>query len=135
MIEVITEPRLGVLNPFSKEARDLIKDLVPGQYRTKVYGVRNPRSHRQLRLYWQMCRVVVDNSDFKSADAVDLYCKIEARLFEEIEVNGRPIVKSIGFKSMPHKEFCDYVDVAFRVMAEHLDVTVDELLNASAMEE
>jgi hypothetical protein len=139
-IDGVIQQKLGVLYPFSKEDRDEFASLTGAPHRVKIFGVKNPRSIKQMRLYWQMCRIVADNSDLGTPEDVDTYCRVKARLFagilfDEKEMNGRMILKSISFKNMPHKEMCNYVDNALEIMADYLDVSVEELTNAAVMED
>jgi len=100
--------------------------------KAKIYGLKKPRSVKQLNTYWSVCALVAEMlSDHKNqftADDIDFKAKIrvaksEPRLMKRFQViNGVSYVEpiSIAFANLSHLDACNYFDKAFKVMAQAL---------------
>ena len=136
MIQVALQKRGKTLVPFSEEDLEALREYKDNQIlRGKITGVEKPRSYRQLRLYWQLCKVVAENTeDWPTKDAVDFNIRVALDFRDPSRVAVRPdgqvqfYYRSIAFANLRHIEANDYFDRAFEVMAKKLGVTVDELL-------
>ena len=136
MKEVVLQRHYDYLTPFSIEDLDKIKEFFENQpIRAKLYGVKKPRSYKQLKTYWGGCHVVADNLDGATPEEVDFDIKVQLRHIKRFKiVNGVTIVEvdSISYSRLDHLEACNFFDRAFPVMAKMIGVTVDELMQAIA---
>ena len=97
------------------------------------------RSYEQLCLYWVLCGIVADNTDDKDWDTkekVDFQCKFACRhikfwTYYDNPKTGEKMLHiemdSISFARLAHLEACHYFDQAFKLMADKIGITVDEL--------
>ena len=136
MIQVALQKRGKTLVPFSEEDLEALREYKDNQVlRGRITGVEKPRSLQQLRLYWQLCKVVAENTDdWPTKDAVDFNIRVALDFRDPSRVAVRPdgqvqfYYRSIAFANLRHIEANDFFTKAFEVMAKKLRVTVDELL-------
>jgi hypothetical protein len=135
MIEVALQKKNKTLYPYSEEDLEALSEYKENQViRAKLYGVEKPRSYEQLKLYWQLCKVVSENSDWPTKDAVDFNIRVALDFRDPSRVAVRPdgqvqfYYRSIAFVNLKHIAACQFFDRAFEVMAKKLGITVDELL-------
>ena len=136
MIEVDLQYINHALVPFSAEAKQLLSDLKPNQLvRAKISGIRKPRSVRQLRLFWACCRTVAENTEdpnWDSAEKVCIQVKLALRFYKEIIVapDGQIHFElaSISFANLSQCDANRIFDRAWPIMAAHIGVKVEELL-------
>jgi hypothetical protein len=135
MIEVALQKHGKTLIPFSEEDMEALKEYRENQViRAKLYGIEKPRSYAQLKLYWQLCKVVADNSDWPTKEVVDFNIRVALDFRDPTKIAVRPdgqvqfYYRSIAFVNLKHIEACQFFDRAFEVMAKKLGITVDELL-------
>lgn len=138
MKELSTQLRDNSLHPFSEEDLEVLREYRPNQLiRTKLYGIKKPRSLKQLKLYWGTCTLVSENTENKlwnTKNKVDFQCRVELHFVDPevvvVKPDGTVVFKylSIAFKNLGHIEACNYFDRAFEVMAKFLDITSDRLI-------
>ena len=137
MKEVALQVKGKFLVPFSEEDLEGIKEFRQNQVlRAKLTGVEKPRSYNQLKLYWQLCKVVAENSEsWPTKESVDFNLRVALDFRDPSRVAVRSdgqvqfYYRSISFAELKHIEACDYFNRAFDLMAKKLGVTVEELLS------
>ena len=144
MKEIFYQHRGNKACPSSEE--DLEKhNAYPENQITRhlVYGVKHPRSVKQLNTYFASCRQVAENNEntqWDTKEKVDFNTRVAlhfvdpeyttVRVFKvagaELKV---PVYKyrSISFKNLEHIKANGYFDAAFRFHADFLGVTVEQL--------
>lgn len=122
------------LIPFDNESENKLKNFIINEpLAGDISGARNPRSLKQLGLYWKACSVVAENTGdqtMNTADKVDWQLRNHLKFFDTgfTYVDGEKVafkVRSISFKNLAHAEACDYFNEAFRVMADFLGVDTE----------
>lgn len=120
----------GGLVPASEAAEELLAKLKPGQVVRADVAKPTARSLRQHRLYWALCQRVAENSEaLASAEQVSDLLKLSVghcQLFEDAKGQVWKTPRSIAFASMPHDEFCTFMDQVIRVVVERILPGVDE---------
>jgi hypothetical protein len=99
-----------------------------------VKGEVDPRSLRQLSLYWVCVNKLLQNSDFPSEKDVDEYVKKKCHYVEWFtDLNGKQTfrTKSISYENMDQPDFNVFMDNAIPVIANFLNVTEEDLLNST----
>jgi len=105
--------------------------------RAKVRGTMQARSIPQLGQYQAICRKVASNTDnpgWNTREKVDFQCRVATGFRDEnvVAVSKDGMVqfryKSIAFRNLEYADACKYFTKAYKVMAEFLGVSVDELL-------
>lgn len=137
MIEADLQYTGKELVPYSAEAKDLLSDLKPNQIvRGKITGVKKPRSVKQLRMFWACCRTVADNTEDQNWNTPEKVCiqvKLALRFYKEIVVLPDGSIHfeldSISFDNLGQVEANKIFDRSWPVMAKHIGVSADELLN------
>lgn len=127
--------------PADDSAADAIKKFPVGScVFAEVTRPRNSRSSQQLRLYWKLCQVVLDNTDgqFASREQVSDYLKIQAGHCDQAHIkipdgDGFQTVlwlqpRSIAFDKMDQAQFQDYWGKA-------LDVVVGRIIPGMGREQ
>lgn len=135
------------LRPSTPDCLKELKGLKLFQtVRTKIYGLKKPRSVKQLGTYWACCSLVAemlsDHENQFNADDIDFKTKIrvaksEPRLIKRFQViNGVSYIEpiSIAFASLRHLDACRYFDKAFKVMAQAVKLDDPEKLILMAKE-
>jgi transglutaminase/protease-like cytokinesis protein 3 len=99
------------------------------------------RSYQQLKTYWKLCQIVSDNindKNWNTKEKVNEQCKIACRLYDcfvyyENKKTGEQTLNirtsSISYAKLAHLEACNYFTEAFKVMADKLGITVEQLLS------
>jgi len=127
------DPNKSVLVPVDG-AREHLKAYHINQIlHVTVQGEIDPRSLKQLALYWVCCKKVADNSSFPTDKDVDEYVKLKCHYVEWYY--GRdgcqsPRTKSISFENMEQPDFNEFMDNAIPVMADILGCTEDQLISS-----
>lgn len=157
MIEIATDIRnecpkcsqyIGeFLRPCTEDSKESIKGLKLYQIvKAKLYGIKKPRSVKQLNTYWSCCALVAellsDQDNIFSADDIDFKAKIrvaksEPRLMKRFQViNGIAYIEpiSIAFKNLKHLDACRYFDKALNFMAKAVGLEDAEELVLKAKE-
>jgi hypothetical protein len=126
------------LKAFSQEDLDDLKTFKPNQViRAELKGVKKSRSLKQLRQYWVACKTVSDNTErvgWQTKNQVDFQCRVACKFYDPDLIIAMPDgsiafnYRSISFVNLGHIEACDYFNQAFKVMANCLGITVEELL-------
>ena len=126
------------LKAFSQEDLDDLKTFKPNQViRAELKGVKKSRSLKQLRQYWVACQTVSDNTErigWQTKNQVDFQCRVACKFYDPDLIIAMPDgsiafnYRSISFVNLGHIEACDYFNQAFKVMANCLGITVEELL-------
>jgi len=104
----------------------------------KLAGVRKPRSIKQLRLYWVACGIVSENNRIGlfAKEQVDFYIRNRLNFFDTdktVVMPGGNVIfypRSIAMHNLEHIEASDYFTRSFQVMAEILECTVEEFMDA-----
>jgi|GEM_PF-2478251 len=128
----------GYMKPFGEESEEKLKEFKPNQIvNTRVSGTRKERSLRQLNTYWACCQTVADNTEdpgWNMKEKVDFVCRVQTHFVDPDLIFVRPDgtvqygYRSIAFVNLAHIEACNYFDRAFAVMAKHLGISVDTLV-------
>jgi len=123
---------------------DIVRGYKPNQIvRMKIYGVRKPRSVKQLNTYWAVCKTVADNTEnpqWNTKKKVDFQCRVKLHFVDPdlvaVKPDGTVVVYylSIAFPNLGHIMACNYFDRAFEAMASFLStketkVSVDQLVD------
>jgi len=125
------------LRPFDNDSEDRLKDFKDFEPVTgDISGARNPRSLKQLRLYWAACMFFAETygGEYRNKEIVDWRLRNALQFFdpEYTYVKEGVVqfkVRSISFKNLPHIEACGYFDLAFETMAGALGVTVEAFID------
>ena len=135
--------------PFDPISKDNFAGYKDNQILTgKLAGTRKPRSIKQLRFYWVGCGIVSDNNrmNFTHRNQVDYYIRNRLMFFDldktvvmppkPGEMHGKTIFypRSIALHNLGHIESCEYFTRAFEVMAEILECTIEEFMDAVGRE-
>ena len=94
--------------------------------------VKRERNLKHHNLYFALCRLVSDNSDFISEDQVDYYVRIKSGLVDfQIVCDEKTIVKpkSLQFAKMNQSEFEKFFDRVIPLFEKITGLTKKELLN------
>jgi len=137
MIEIDLQVQNGKLCPFSQEATELLRNFKPNQVvRGKISGVKKERSVPQLRMFWACCRTVADNTEDQNWNTPEKVCiqvKLALRFYKEIVVLPDGSIHfeldSISFDNLGQVEANKIFDRSWPVMAKHIGVSADKLLN------
>jgi len=139
LIEIALKKVGNKLIPHSIKDEERLSEFRDYQViRGKLTGVKKPRSYEQLKMYWALCEIVSENTDdpnWNSKVKVDEQCKIQLRHIDtRIVINGAVHIKtkSISFQELPHIEACGFFTDAFQLMADFLQVPLEELLKEGA---
>lgn len=137
MIEIATQYINGCYVPVALEDQRLSRaNHVENQIiRAKLAVVQNPRSIKQLRLYWQCCRMVAENHphpDFKDKDSVDFHTRISLQFFDKNRCAVRDdttylALKSIAFDNLNQAGMNDYMNEAMELHAIWLGIPAHQL--------
>ena len=138
MKEVLLQLKDNVLVPFSIEDQDIIRNFKNNQVlKAKLTGTTKARSYKQLRKYWATCKKTADNTEapgWKTKEQVDFQCRVALRFYDPDLIIAKPDgsiafhYRSIAIANLDHIAACGFFDFAFEVMAEHLKISVEELL-------
>ena len=141
MIDTALQFKDGLYVPFTEEDLELAKDWKDNQVlRAKISGVKKPRSYQQLKMFFAVARQVATNtedSNWNTSDKVKEQVKVALQFIDTeriiVKPNGDVHIpyRSIAFDSLGHMEACNFFDRSWPVMAKHLGVTPDELLEAT----
>ena len=120
------------LIPASEEDSEVLKNYHINQIvSVGVTGVKKQRSYLQIKFWWAMCRMVLENNDnFKSKEAVSSYVKIKiGYIAHYVEVNGAMhlIPGSISYEKMEHMEMCGLMDKAITEFGVLVGMTPEEM--------
>ncbi len=99
----------------------------------EVRGNVDPRSLKQLALYWVFCKKVAENTKFPTSKDVDEYVKLRCQYvdtFYNQQGQSKYRTKSISFEAMKQPDFNVFMDNSIPIMAEMLNVTEEALLNS-----
>jgi len=106
--------------PANESADDMLKSIKPDQ---EVIGnFHGVRSVKQLRLYWGLMRVLVDQDIFPSLESASIATKIACGHVETAimpdtgEIAIMP--KHINFQSMPPDKFNRFFEVAIHTVVD-----------------
>lgn len=102
----------------------------------KVSGTTKERSLIQLRLFFGVCRAVIENEPddgWTHVDQVKNYVKVKLDFvdMQKTIVVGRKIIphyRSISFAELKFIEANNFFDRAFELLAKYMGVSVEELL-------
>ena len=87
MKEAILQLHGKTLVPFSESDEAAIKEFRQYQpIRAKLYGVKKPRSYKQLKTYWGGCNVVADNLDGMTPEEVDFEAKVRLKHIKQFKI-------------------------------------------------
>lgn len=123
-----------VLPMYYDEARNYKPNQI---VRLKVYGVEKQRSVLQMNTYWACCKEVANNTDnpkWNHKEKVDFQIRVALDFRDQrfIAVSGDGSIQfkylSIAFANLKHIMACNFFERAFEVMAEFLQVSVEELI-------
>jgi hypothetical protein len=138
MQELACQIRGGSLHPLTLEDEQSLAEYKENQIvRVKMSGIQKPRSYEQLKLYWQLCKVVTENTDdpaWSTPEKVSFQIKVALQFCDlsQTIVDAKGTVhfswRSISFPNLKHMEACNYFDRAFEVMAKKLGISVLDLL-------
>jgi hypothetical protein len=129
--------------PFDEKSIEWFKGFKDNQILTgKISGTRKPRSLVQHRKYWFGCKVVAEQNrlNLLTKDHVDYYIRNRLNFFDldrTVVMPGGNVIfspRSISFENLGHIEASDYFNRAFVVMAEILECTVEEFMDAIGRE-
>lgn len=141
MTEAFMRRTLAGLVPNDELAKDAFAKIKLGEVvRCDIKKPRDSRSSQQLRLYWKLCQVVLENTDgqFASREQVSDYLKIQAGHCDQAHIkipdgDGFQTVlwlqpRSIAFDKMDQAQFQDYWGKA-------LDVVVGRIIPGMGREQ
>jgi len=138
MEEVFVQRKVNNLAPISIGDEEKILSLPTDKVlRVKVYKVKNPRSVRQMNMFWATCQTVADNTEDKywnTKDKVAFQCKVALNFVNLNETIVDPqgnvhfSYRSISFDELPHIEACDFFNRAWEIMAAKIGIEVETLL-------
>jgi len=133
MKELILQRKGHTLQPFDPESLESLKGYHENQpIKAKCTGIKKPRSYRQLKAYWKACEIVADNmSKFTDKYDADWETRVQLRHIGRMTVQGDKVMvecKSISYAELDHAEAMNFFDRAFRLHAEWIGVSKDELL-------
>jgi hypothetical protein len=140
MQEVFVQRKHGRFEPISQGDEDIIREYPTDKVlRLQVYGVKSPRSLRQINGYWACCQTVAGNcedKDWDTKEKVDFQCRIATNFvnMKESVWDGKRMhfkYRSIAFRNLSHIKACDYFSRALEIMAAKIGVMVDKLLENS----
>ena len=141
MQEVFLQRKNKNLVATSQHDQDEIKKLPQAKmFRAVLYDVKNPRSVRQLNMFFACCQTVADNTEDKywnTKEKVAFQVKVALQFINLNETIVDPQGKvhfkyrSISFDELPHMEACDFFNRAWEVLAAKIGVTVEKLLENS----
>jgi hypothetical protein len=139
--EIIFQKKGKSAVPFSQEDLEKFNSYKDNQLlRSQVYGIKKPRSLKQLRGYWAACNTTAENNEapgWQTKKQVDFQCRVALRFYDPDLIVAKPdgsiafSYRSISFKNLAHIEACGYFNGAFELMADKLRITVEELLSNS----
>ena len=123
--------------PADEPARDWFREFKENQpLRGKLSGTRKPRSVKQLRRYWAMCRLVSENTEdpkLATYKLVDWQIRHRLQFYDLNQTVVAPgghvqfMVLSISFENLKHLEACDYFSRSDQVMCQMLGVAIEEI--------
>lgn len=115
------------LVPADADAAAILARVKEG--REMMITARAPRSPRQHRFFWHMCRLICENTDeYKTPENVADTIKIGTGHYDTriLKIPGWPedvvqyVAKSIAFESMPNIEFQQFMDKAMDYVAQYM---------------
>ena len=132
--------------PYSEDDREALLGYKLFQIlRTKIWGIKKPRSVIQLNLYWAVCKHVAellsDQNNIFTKRGVDFQIKVRVsqdkpELVQHFgSVDGKTYVAlmSTSFANMKHLEACEYYDAAYKLMESMTGVDKDELIKQTKL--
>lgn len=139
MVELLLQYNKGIFTPFTLADQEAAREYTDNQtVKAKLTAAQKPRSLKQLRTYWKLCKIWSDNStrveyaneklvDWRIRNALQFYDT--SFIFVNIktgQVNFK--VRSISFKNLKHMEACNFFDQAFDLISKAMKVPLDELI-------
>ena len=131
--------------PFGDEAIEKSKEFKVFQLlRSVFYGIKKPRSVRQLNRFWGICSIIADSTEdknFNTKEKVAEQIKIALHFIKEDLIIVKPNnnihipYRSISFKELPHMEACRFFDRAddvFDKICRKLKIDKKDLTRALA---
>ena len=141
MIEVSLQYKDGIFYPFSAEDKERASEFKDNQVVIgRLTGTKKTRSLKQLRLFWQCCKKIAENTNdenWNSKERVAEQVKIKCQYIKSYIVVGKAvhiITGSISYKEMSHMQACNFINRAIEEMAKHIGVTVDDLTREAEKE-
>lgn len=105
--------------------------------RLQIYGAEKARSAPQLKMFWVLCKRVMENTGdqhWNTEEKVAGQVKVAlnfidlSKTFVDPQGNVHVHYRSISYKELKHMEACKFFDRAWPVLAGKLGISVDELL-------
>lgn len=129
MTAVTLTRTLSGLSPADDAASDALRKIPAGE--AVMVEIRRPRSHKNLRRWFALCRLIFDNSEqFKSPDQVHDWLKIMAGHCTHIvsQKTGEVflVADSIAFGRLDETEFQAIWSRAKDAVIEHVLPTVQD---------
>lgn len=129
----------GVPVPFGDVDRELWSGYSENQITChKVTGVKKPRSYQQLKMFHAILKKVAENTEDKNWDTPEkakfslkilLHYVFEDSTVVDQQGNVRFQYRSFGYKELAHMEANYIFDRSWAILADVLNVSVDELLS------
>lgn len=118
MVEALFRKSLGALRPADDEAAELLSKIKDGDT-LKVSWIR-PRNDKQHRLYFELCKVVAENTEGYSKDHIDKIIRIGVGHYDLIPLPCKPgqiprqlpVERSLSYAAMDRDQFTVYLDKA-----------------------
>lgn len=134
MTTVALTRTLSGLSPADDAATHVLQKIKAGE--TVQAEIRRPRSNKNLRRWWALCRLIYENSDqYRSQEQVHDHLKILAGHCQQIVSKSTGevylIADSIAFSRLDEDEFQDVWVRAVKAVTEHIlpGVTAPEIEN------
>jgi hypothetical protein len=95
--------------------------------------VSRPRSLRQHRMFWALLTHVSEATDYDTPEQLLVAIKIALGRYDLVKLpSGKvvPVTHSSSFASMPHDDFCVFLDGALRLICRDVlpGMTTDDLI-------
>jgi hypothetical protein len=144
----VTPDMIGTTCLMPTIRTDTYDKIIDGEYlNCRLKKIPDKRSYGQLGLFWKACDVVAKNSDdqdWNTKEKVSEQIKITLKFIHSKQIFCFKYVdkttgelkemlqfptKSIAFDKLKHLEACDFFNKAFAIMANRVNMEVEEFLN------
>lgn len=131
--------------PYTDEDREKSKAHKLFQIvRNQIFGIKKPRSIKQLNTYFATCQFIADHTDHKQWNTkkkVNFQCRVGTHFVDPdlviVKKDGSVqfSYRSIAFKNLGHIGACNYFEQAYGIMADFWNVTHERKITTDQLVE